>query len=113
MSSMLRHLPLSSALQNRIRPESTQIAPDLLTWMAMLALAGSVRRWEPGHLRLRIFFAAHLVTTGCRRYLHSACHRSGTPVITSALAWRQVLPRPGCPAETLIPAGTPSPPGAV
>jgi hypothetical protein len=35
----------------------------------MLALTGGACRWEPKGMLLRLFFAAHLVTTGCRRLL--------------------------------------------
>ncbi len=66
----LRNLPLHRTAQNRIWLEIVQVALDLLAWMPMLALTGTVRLWEPRRLRLRLFTAAgQLVTTGRRRVL--------------------------------------------
>jgi Transposase DDE domain group 1 len=92
----LRNLPLHDTAQNQIWLEIVQIALDLLAWMAMLALTGQARRWEPKRLRLRLFSAAaHLVTTGRRRILRLARHWPWTGLITTALARLQALPNPG------------------
>ena len=40
---------------NQIWTELMAMARELLAWVQMLALPGKVRRWEPKHLRLRIF----------------------------------------------------------
>jgi Transposase DDE domain group 1 len=43
------------------------MACELLAWMAMLALDGRARTWEPKRLRQRLFSAAgHLVRGGRR-----------------------------------------------
>jgi hypothetical protein len=92
----LRNLPLHDTAQNQVWLEIVQIALDLLAWMAMLALTGSARLWEPRRLRLRMFSAAaQLVTTGRRRILRIAAHWPWTDVITSALARLDALPNPG------------------
>lgn len=73
-----------------------QLALDLLAWMPMLALDGPARRWEPKRLRLRLFSAAaHLVTTGRRRWLRLARHWPWTETITTAFERLQALPNPG------------------
>jgi hypothetical protein len=33
------------------------MASELLVWLAMIALTGKARRWEPKRLRLRLFSA--------------------------------------------------------
>jgi hypothetical protein len=43
------------------------IASELLAWMAMLALDGPARAWEPKRLRLRLFSAAGRLVRGGRR----------------------------------------------
>ncbi len=87
---------MHKATQNRVRLEIVQITLDLLAWMAMLALTGAARRWEPRRLRLRLFSAAaQLVTSGRRRYLRLARRWPWTDVITSAFARLQALPKPG------------------
>jgi hypothetical protein len=43
------------------------MASELLAWMAMLALSGKARRWEPKRLRLRLFSAAGRLVRGGRR----------------------------------------------
>ena len=71
----LRNLPLHDSAQNQVWLEIMQIALDLLAWMAMLALTGPARPWEPRRLRLRLFsVAAQLATTGRRRILRVAKH---------------------------------------
>ncbi|MCQ8836585.1 transposase, partial [Streptomyces malaysiensis] len=92
----LRNLPFHDTAQNRIWLEIVQIALDLLAWMAMLALTGKPRLWEPRRLRLRLFsIAAQLVTTGRRRYLRLARHWPWAHVIMQALARLDTLPNPG------------------
>lgn len=91
----LRNLPLHGFAQNQIWLEIVQLALDLLAWMPMLALTGQSRRWEPKRLRLWLFSAAaHLVTTGRRRYLHLPTHWPWTDVITAAADRLQALPNP-------------------
>jgi hypothetical protein len=93
----LRNLPLHGAAQNQIWLEIIQLALDLLAWLPMLALTSHpARRWEPKRLRLRLFSAAaHLVTTGRRRYLRLARHWPWTEAITNAFQRLQELPNPG------------------
>ncbi|MGH3311306.1 MAG: IS1380 family transposase [Streptomyces sp.] len=92
----LRNLPLHDTAQNRIWLEIVQLALDLLAWMPMLALTGTVRLWEPRRLRLRLFSAAaQLVTTARRRHLRFARHWPWTEVITRALERLALLPNPG------------------
>ncbi|WP_394277711.1 IS1380 family transposase [Luteococcus sp.] len=67
----LSNLPLQGFNQNRIWLLIVQLAGDLLAWMAMLALQGPARRWEPKTLRHRLFtMAATLAHTGRRTILH-------------------------------------------
>jgi Transposase DDE domain group 1 len=42
------------------------MACELLAWMAMLALDGPARAWEPKRLRLRLFSAAGGLARGGR-----------------------------------------------
>lgn len=91
----LRNLPLHDGAQNQVWLEIVQIALDLLAWMPMLALTGTVRLWEPRRLRPRLFSAAaQLVTTGRRRILRLAKHWPFTDVITEALGRLTALPNP-------------------
>ena len=63
----LRNLPLHGYAQNQIWCEIVALAGELLAWMAMLALTGPARRWEPKRLRLRLFaIAGRLVRSGRR-----------------------------------------------
>lgn len=68
----LANLPLQGYTQNRVWLLIVQLAADLLTWMALLALTGhEARRWEPKTLRHRLFTAAAtLVRTARQRLLH-------------------------------------------
>ncbi|MCW2870542.1 MAG: ISMsm3, transposase [Streptomyces oryziradicis] len=75
----LRNLPLHDIAQNQIWVEIVSLALDLLAWMPMLALQGDTRRWEPKKLRVRLFSAAQLVTSGRRRILRLARHRPSPP----------------------------------
>jgi hypothetical protein len=61
----------------------------------MLALTGGACRWEPKGMLLRLFSAAHLVTTGCRRLLRLARHWPWTQMITGAFDCLRALSAPG------------------
>ncbi len=63
----LRNLPLQGFAQNQLWCEIVAMACELLAWMAMLALDGPARRWEPKRLRLRLFTCAGRVVRGGRR----------------------------------------------
>jgi hypothetical protein len=63
----LRNLPLHGFAQNQIWCELVAMAGELLAWMAMLALDGPARAWEPKRLRLRLFSAAGRLVRGGRR----------------------------------------------
>ena len=63
----LRNLPLQGFAQNQLWCEIVAMACELLAWMAMLALDGPARRWEPKRLRLRIFTCAGRLVRGGRR----------------------------------------------
>jgi Transposase DDE domain group 1 len=63
----LRNLPLRGYEQNQIWCEIVALACELLVWMAMLALHGPARRWEPKRLRLRLFSVAWRIVRGDRR----------------------------------------------
>jgi hypothetical protein len=63
----LRNLPLHGFDQNQIWCELVAMASELLAWMAMLALDGAARAWEPKRLRLRLFAAAGRLVRGGRR----------------------------------------------
>ena len=83
----LRNLPLHGYAQNQIWCEIVALACELLAWMAMLALTGPARRWEPRRLRLRLFSAAGRLVRGGRRLrlrISAAC--PWAPDITSALS---------------------------
>jgi hypothetical protein len=63
----LRNLPLHGYQQNQVWCEIVALACELLAWMAMLALTGPIRRWEPRKLRFRLFSAAGRIVRGSRR----------------------------------------------
>jgi Transposase DDE domain group 1 len=63
----LRNLPLHGFDQNQIWCELVTMACELLAWIAMLALDGPARAWEPKRLRLRLFTAAGRIVRGGRR----------------------------------------------
>jgi Transposase DDE domain group 1 len=63
----LRNMPLHGFKQNQIWCEIVALACELLAWMAMLALTGPARRWEPKRLRLRLFSAAGRLVRGSRK----------------------------------------------
>src|SRR5258707_5443352 len=63
----LRNLPLQGFTQNQLWCEIVAMACELLAWMAMLALDGPARRWEPKRLRLCLFSVAGRIVRGGRR----------------------------------------------
>jgi hypothetical protein len=88
----LRNLPLHGYAQNQIWCEIVALACDLLAWMAMLALPGPARRWEPKRLRLRLFSAAgRLVRGGRRLRLRLAARWPWATQVTAAAARIQAL----------------------
>jgi hypothetical protein len=88
----LRNLPLHGYDQNQIWCEIVAMACELLAWMAMLALTGTARRWEPKRLRLRLFSAAGRIVRGSRRLrLRLAASWPWTRDITAAIARLQAL----------------------
>ncbi|MCX4798829.1 transposase [Streptomyces sp. NBC_01242] len=92
----LRNLPLHDTAQNQIWLEIVSLALDLLAWMPMLALTTETRRWEPKRLRLRLFSAAaHLVTTGRRRWLRFTTRWPWTNEVIQAIDRLNALPSPG------------------
>jgi len=89
----LRNLPLHGFAQNQIWCEIVALACELLAWMAMLALTGKARRWEPKRLRLRLFSAAGRIIRGGRRIrLRIAATWPWAPDITTAFSRLQALP---------------------
>jgi len=88
----LRNLPLHGYAQNQIWCEIVALACELLAWMAMLALPGSARRWEPKRLRLRLFSPAGRIVRGGRRLrLRISATWPWNPVITTAFSRLQAL----------------------
>jgi hypothetical protein len=63
----LRNLPLHGFDQNQVWCELVAMACELTAWMAMLALDGPARAWEPKRLRLRLFTTAGRLVRGGRR----------------------------------------------
>jgi hypothetical protein len=63
----LRNMPLHGFEQNQIWCEIVALACELLAWIAMLALTGPARRWEPKRLRLRLFSAAGRLVRGSHK----------------------------------------------
>ena len=88
----LRNLPLQGFAQNQIWCEIVAMACELMAWMAMLALDGPARRWEPKRLRLRIFTCAgRLVRGGRRLRLRLAASWPWAREITTAITRLQAL----------------------
>jgi len=88
----LRNLPLHGYQQNQVWCEIVALACDLLAWMAMLALTGAARRWEPAKLRLRLFSAAGRIVRGSRRLrLRLAIRWPWSPQISAAISRLQAL----------------------
>ena len=121
----LRNLPLHGFAQNQIWCELVAMACELLAWMAMLALDGPARAWEPKRLRLRLFSAAgRLVRGGRRLRLRLAATWPWASQLTAAITRLQASPpadqpepplRPGKdnpgPVEPRPPGATAGPPG--
>jgi hypothetical protein len=88
----LRNLPLQGFTQNQVWCEIVAMACELLAWMAMLALDGPARRWEPKRLRLRVFTCAgRLVRGGRRLRLRLAVSWPWASQITAAITRLQAL----------------------
>jgi hypothetical protein len=88
----LRNLPLHGYQQNQVWCEIVALACELLAWMAMLALTGTARRWEPAKLRLRLFSAAGRIVRGSRRLrLRLAIRWPWSPQISAAISRLQAL----------------------
>ena len=88
----LRNLPLHRYDQNQIWCEIAAMACELLAWLAMLALSGTARRWEPKRLRLRLFSAAGRIVRGSRRLrLRLAARWPWSHDITTAITRLQAL----------------------
>ena len=89
----LRNLPFHGYAQNQLWCEIVALACELLAWMAMLALTGTARRWEPKRLRLRLFaVAGRLVRGGRRLRLRLAGRWPWARLITAAITRLQALP---------------------
>ncbi len=64
----LRNLPLHDFTQNQIWCAIVALACDLLAWTQLLALPDhTARRWEPKHLRHRLFTIAGRLARHARR----------------------------------------------
>ena len=88
----LRGLPLHGFAQNQIWCELVAMAGELTAWMAMLALDGPARAWEPKRLRLRLFTAAGRIVRGGRRLrLRLAASWPWATQITAAVTRLQAL----------------------
>jgi hypothetical protein len=88
----LRNLPLQGFAQNQVWCEIVAMACELLAWMAMLALDGPARRWEPKRLRLQIFTCAGRFVRGGRRLrLRLAASWPWAREITTAISRLQAL----------------------
>jgi len=88
----LRNFPLQGYAQNQIRAEIAAMASELLAWMAMLALDGQARRWEPKRLRFRLFTAAGRLARGGRRLrLRLAARWPWNQLIVTAFTRLQLL----------------------
>ncbi len=88
----LRNLPLHGYQQNQIWCEIVALACELLAWMAMLALPGAARRWEPKRLRLRLLSVAGRLVRGSRKLrLRLAARWPWSADITAAISRLQAL----------------------
>ena len=88
----LRSLPLHGYDQNQLWCEVVALACELLAWMAMLALTGTARRWEPKRLRLRLFsVAGRLVRGGRRQRIRLSARWPWATQITAAISRLQAL----------------------
>ena len=84
----LANLPLYGFDQNRIWCAIVALAMELTAWLQMLALHDHpARRWEPKHLRLRLFSVAARITCHARRTrLRLSSQSPWTDTLTTALA---------------------------
>ena len=88
----LRNLPLHGFTQNQLWCELVAMASELTAWMAMLALKGPARAWEPKRVRLRLFSAAgRLVRGGRRLRLRLAATWPWAGQLTAAITRLQAL----------------------
>jgi hypothetical protein len=88
----LRNLPLHGCQQNQLWCEIVALACELLAWMAMLALTGTARRWEPRKVRLQLLAAAGRIVRGSRRLrLRLAARWPWTRDITTAITRLRTL----------------------
>src|SRR5258708_33218756 len=88
----LRNLPLHGYQQNQIWCEIVALACELLAWMAMLALPGAARRWEPKRLRPRLLSVAGRLVRGSRKLrLRLAARWPWSADITAAISRLQAL----------------------
>jgi hypothetical protein len=87
----LRNLPLHGYDQNQICCQIVALACELLAWMAMLAITGTARRWEPKRLRLRLLSAAGRIVRGRRLRLRLAAHSPWTRDVTAAISRLQSI----------------------
>ena len=87
----LRNLPLQGFAQNQVWCVIVAMACELLAWMAMLALDGPARRWEPKRLRLRIFTCAGRLVRGGRHLRLRLPQLALGPKITTAITRLQAL----------------------
>ena len=87
--------PCMGYAQNQVWYEIVALACDLLAWMAMLALTGPARRWEPKRIRLRLFSCAWRLARGGRRLkLHLARTWPWAPDLITAISRLHAL-QPG------------------
>jgi hypothetical protein len=88
-----RNLPLHGYAQNQIWCAIVALACELTAWMAMLALTGPARRWEPKRLRLRLLsVAGRIVRGGRRRRLRLAATWPWARQTATAITRLQALP---------------------
>jgi Transposase DDE domain group 1 len=87
----LRNFPLHGYAQNQIWCELAARARELLASMAMLALEGPARSWEPNRLRLRLFTTAGRLVRGGRLRLRLAATWPWAAQITAAITQLQNL----------------------
>ncbi len=99
----LHNLPLHGYDQNQLWSGLVALACELLARMAMLALTGATRRWEPKRLRLRLFSAAGRLVRGGRRH-RCACQPAGPGRSRSPA--RSVGFRPLAPSWSALPGPT-------
>jgi hypothetical protein len=87
----LRNLPLRGFGQNQAWCELVAMACELTAWMAMLALDGPARAWEPRRLRPRLLTAAGRIVRGRRLRPRLAATWPRATQITTAITRLQNL----------------------